>query len=182
MPAAYPTPAHQQAAEAIVAFFQSLPDTEAVLLVNSCARGKAVPDSCLDIAVLVTPTTLADKQETLETQWREFYAAHPAFVQLKQAGRFSVVHFDYFDGNFVPEVWDDGGGPDGFELEIGNRLAYSVPLWEGSARFEQIQAQWLPFYDEGLRRQRAGDDSGDVFERSGPCRMVSRPGTLLSGV
>lgn len=154
MPADYPTAAHQQAAEAIVAFFQIRPETEAVLLVNSCARGKATQDSCLDIAVLIAPAIFAESQEALETPWREFSAAHPAIVRLRQAGRFSVVHFDYFDGNFDPAIWDDGGGPDGFELEIGNRLAYSVPLWEGSARLEQLKAQWLPFYDEALRRQR----------------------------
>ena len=43
---------------AVVDFFGQRAETEAVLLVNSCARGKATPDSCLDIAVLVRPEVL----------------------------------------------------------------------------------------------------------------------------
>ena len=48
----YPTDAHARAADAIVEFFATRAETDAVLLVNSCARGKATRDSCLDIAVL----------------------------------------------------------------------------------------------------------------------------------
>src|SRR5204863_8924472 len=46
--AAYPTDAHERAAVEITQFFAERAETEAVLLTNSCARGKATPDSCLD--------------------------------------------------------------------------------------------------------------------------------------
>jgi hypothetical protein len=127
---------------------------EAVLLVNSCARGKATPESCLDIAVLVAPDVFAREQVALERLWQDFYTHHVVFAQLKQAGRFAVVHFDYMDGNFTPTVWDDGGGPDGFELEIGNQLVYSVPLWERGDTLSRLKARWLPYYAEDLRQQR----------------------------
>jgi predicted nucleotidyltransferase len=52
----FPTALHQQAADQIVAFFRTQPQTDAVLLVSSCARGTATPESDLDIAVLVSPT------------------------------------------------------------------------------------------------------------------------------
>jgi hypothetical protein len=152
--ASYPTPEHQRAADALVEFFQRLPGTEAVLLLNSCARGKATPDSCLDIGVLVRPEALATDREPLESRWQEFYASHPAFAALKQAGRFSVVHFDYLDGGYEPTVWDDGGGPDSFELGIGNHLVYGVPLWEGGDYLAELRARWLPYYEEELRQQR----------------------------
>ena len=51
--ATYPSDAHEAAAEAIVAFWTANDVVEAVLLVNSCARGKATADSCLDMNVLV---------------------------------------------------------------------------------------------------------------------------------
>lgn len=150
----YPTAQHQHAAEVIVEFFQEQAGTEAVLLVNSCARGKATPDSCLDIAVLVRPEILAQHREALEGSWRQFHADHEAFAALRRAGRFSVVHFDYVDGAYTPHVWDDGGGPDGFELSIGNQLVYGVPLWDAGDYLTELRTRWLPYYDEPLFRQR----------------------------
>jgi len=70
--ASYPTAQHQYAAEALVEFFGQRAQTEAVVLVNSCARGKATPDSCLDIAVLV--------RRTLETVGRTADTAIAAFT------------------------------------------------------------------------------------------------------
>jgi hypothetical protein len=46
--ARYPSPQHARASEAILNRYSEDPDVEAVLLVNSCARGKA----SLDMAVL----------------------------------------------------------------------------------------------------------------------------------
>lgn len=152
--ASYPTSQHQRAAEVLTQFFRPRAETEAVLLLNSCARGFATPDSCLDIAVLVRPEVLTREQEGLQRNWQDFYTSNPAFEQLKQVGRFSVVHFDYVDGTYDATLWDDGGGPDGFELGIGNQLVYGVPLWEGSDYLAQLKGKWLPYYDEALRRQR----------------------------
>jgi hypothetical protein len=64
------------------------------------------------------------------------------------------VHLDVFDGRIVPTVWDDGGGPDTFEIELGNRIAYAAPLHQAGTYFRQLQSQWLPFYGEELRLSR----------------------------
>jgi hypothetical protein len=64
------------------------------------------------------------------------------------------VHLDLVRGEYIPEVWDDGGGPDGFELGIGNQLAYGAPLSEAGPFYRQLQAEWLPYYGPDLRRQR----------------------------
>jgi predicted nucleotidyltransferase len=50
--AAYPTVEHEKAAQTIVDSLVGRFEIDAVLLVNSCARGKATRDSCLDIIVL----------------------------------------------------------------------------------------------------------------------------------
>lgn len=150
----FPTQLHQQAAEAIVAFFRSRPGVDAVLLVNSCARGVATAESDLDIAVLVAPALSTSERHALEQQWQQLYDAEEVFHGLRAAGQFTGVHLNLFDGQFIPEAWDDGGGPDGFELEIGNQVAYSQPLWQGTTAFQDLQAAWLPYYRETLRQQR----------------------------
>ncbi len=57
-------------------------------------------------------------------------------------------------GSFAPRERDEAAGPDDFELEVGNFLAYSVSLWSGSDYYRQLKATWLPYYDEDLRLQR----------------------------
>ena len=53
-PVVFPTLLHGQAAEAVVEFSMRS-EVEAVVLVNSCARGTAVAESDLDVALLVDP-------------------------------------------------------------------------------------------------------------------------------
>jgi predicted nucleotidyltransferase len=67
--AAYPTLEHRKAAEAFVEFFTANYQIDAVLLVNSCARGKATRDSCLDIVVLAQPESLRAQGSNLEREW-----------------------------------------------------------------------------------------------------------------
>lgn len=150
----YPTPQHQRAAEQIVSFFQEQSQVDAVLLVNSCARGTATPESDLDLAVLINPATSGEARRGLEEHWREYEGAQPVFAELRRLGPLTGIHLKFPDGQFVPQVWDDGGGPDDFELRIGNQVAYSVPLWEGNGAFARLREQWLPYYGEALRTER----------------------------
>ncbi len=150
----YPTPQHAQAARAIVTHFSNRFELDDILLVNSCARGKATPDSCLDIIVLARPEKLASQRAALESEWEAFYQRDAVFNRLRLVGRYSEVHLDFVDGVFVPYEQDEAAGPDDFEVGVGNYLVYSVPLWKGSAYLEDLKAQWLPYYGEDLRRAR----------------------------
>lgn len=152
--ATYPTPEHATAAEEIVEFFTTNYDVDAVLLVNSCARGKATRDSCLDIVALAQPDVVRAQHSAWEADWERFDATHPAVQALKQVGAYSVVHPDLIDGVFAPQERDEAAGPDDFEVQVGNFLAYSVPLWQGSDYYDRLKRQWLPYYDDTLRRQR----------------------------
>ena len=145
---------HEKAAETFVEFFAGNYEIDAVLLVNSCARGKATRDSCLDVVVLAKPDSLRSPLSTLEADWNRFEETSPTIAAMKQVGKYSVVHPDFSDGTFAPPERDEAAGPDGFEVGIGNLLAYSVPLWHNGDYYEQLKQQWLPYYDEGLRRQR----------------------------
>jgi len=142
---------HQQVAELVRDFFAMQAHFDTTLLVNSCARGQAVPDSDLDAAVPVKSSKSPEALKELETLWGDFAAGQPLIQQFRQCGRFSQVHLDVFDGRITPSIWDDGGGPDSYEVEIGNRFAHSLPLLEAGPRFRELRGEWLPYYREDLR-------------------------------
>jgi hypothetical protein len=149
VPHAYPTVAHERAAAAIVAWFAEQPETEAVLLTNSCARGKATPDSCLDVQVIVPPPVRDD----IDARWTAFADTSRELHALADAGRWSELHLDVGDGVFTPgEIAHEG--VDYLEIQVGNLVAYSVPLFTRGDRLERLRAQWLPFYGDELRAER----------------------------
>jgi predicted nucleotidyltransferase len=150
----FPTALHQQVAEMARSFFAEMPQVDTVLVVNSCARGQATADSDLDMAILMQPDTPSQELRDLETHWLQYAAAQPIVAAFKQHSRFSAVHLDLIDGRYVPTTWDDGGGPDGFEIGIGNHIAYAAPLGAPGPYFRELQSQWLPYYADDLRRQR----------------------------
>ncbi len=152
--AVYPTSEHERAAKAIIGFFTDGFDIDAVLLVNSCARGKATRDSCLDMNVLVSPDRLTSQRSVLASRWEDFYHSADVFKSLRAAGRYSEVHLDFIDGVFEPKEQDEAAGPDDFEIAVGNALAYSVPLWQGTDYVAELKRRWLPYYGEDLRRRR----------------------------
>ncbi len=150
----YPTPEHEAATAAIIAFFAGRPGVDAVLLTNSCARGKATRDSCLDVLVLVRPEVLSTERPALERRWDDFYRTEPVFAALLRVGAYSHVDLGFGDGVFVPEPRHWTSGPDEFELEIGNWLVYAAPLLERSPYLADLRARWLPYYDDALRARR----------------------------
>ena len=150
----FPTPLHEQAAECAFRFFEPLAGVDSVLVVNSCARGQAVADSDLDMNVLMRQDVPDEEVARLETLWRVELAENEMLRRYRASGEHAHVHLDLVHGRFVPETWDDGGGPDGFEIGIGNLLAYGAPLHAAGPYFRQLQGQWLPYYGEDLRRQR----------------------------
>lgn len=152
--AAYPTREHEAAAQAIVERYRPDPRVAAILLTNSCARGKATRDSCLDMSILVDPETLRVERLSLQADWDTFLATSRAIQDLRAAGRYSQVHLDFVDGDFSPEERDEAAGPDSFELGIGNLLAYAQPLQQNGGYLQLLKDQWLPYYGEGLRRER----------------------------
>jgi hypothetical protein len=153
---AYPTPQHARSAQAISHFFAGRVGVSAVLLTCSCARGRASRDSCLDIAVLLQPGLPAADKDKLRAAWEGYYQGEALFAEQRQVGAFSQVDLDFCDGQFDPAHFEHGwtSGADAFELEVGNLLAYSHPLWQGDERYASLRAQWLPYYPTALARAR----------------------------
>lgn len=151
---AYPTPEHAAAAESICAFFAGRRETGAVVLVNSCARGRATPESDLDMVVLAP-----SGQVTAELQacWELFRAQDAHIAALLALGPLQVLHLDVEESTIaVPDHLADEY-PDGFELVIGNWIARGVPLWERDGFHQELQRRWLPYYDDALRMRRLAE-------------------------
>ena len=146
----YPTRHHERAAAEITAFFAERPETQAVLLTNSCARGRATQDSCLDLQVLTATRHVAG----LEDAWQRYATGSDAISALVASGRWTEVHLDISDGSF--EVHPIEHELDLLEVAVGNLLAYSVTLLERGDRLRELRSRWLPFYDDELRSERLG--------------------------
>ncbi len=78
----------------------------------------------------------------------------PVFQALHRVGKYSEVHLDLISGHYVAQEHDWTTGPDPFELEIGNHLVYSVPLWQRNEHLDELKQKWLPYYADELRSQR----------------------------
>lgn len=147
----FPTPAHARVAQAIADAFGADPDVDTILITNSCARGRATPQSDLDLALLVPEGATTNAVRALEARWAAFMDQDEAVQNYLRSGRFAHIHADVITGVYTSTVWDDGGGPDAFELEVGNHVAYSAPLAALGPHFGALQVRWLPYYAEALR-------------------------------
>ena len=150
----YPTIQHQRASEAVVNFFSKFKEVKAILLVGSCARNKASKDSCLDIEILLIPQSFIQHKKTLENKWQKYYGDLKIFKNLLAVGKYSHVDLDFFDGEFSEGYHTWTSGPDTFELEIGNYLQYSFPLYKNSNYFDKLKNIWLPYYNKSQRSKR----------------------------
>lgn len=150
----FPTELHKHAIEIIKGYFVEQQNIDTILLVNSLARGKGVPESDIDIAVLASQAVPDTEIAQLNNIWLGFLNADSTLNQYKNSNRFAQIHLDIIDGIFEPAIWEDGGGIDFFEVEIGNRLLYSLPLAGEGEHFKKLKLKWLPYYDATLQTER----------------------------
>ncbi len=150
----FPTRLHRDTAELIRDYFRAITVVDTVLVVNSCARGQAVPESDLDFAILIQPGTTLNEIINIESSWRIYLETQPTLLEYKRSNQFAHLHLDIIDGNYKPANWEKGGPIDYFEIEIGNQICYSAPMHDAGSYFKELQNKWLPFYNEELRLQR----------------------------
>jgi predicted nucleotidyltransferase len=150
----YPSPEHRKAAEKFVETFRSDSSVLAILLVGSCARGKATKDSCLDLSVIVKNH---DQVKPIIAKSRRACERIDEFKDLRRVGRFSQMDLNVTTGKFNPHERTWTSGPDDFELEIGNTFVYSVVLFERRNAMQNLQSRYLPYYSEELRLKRLED-------------------------
>lgn len=150
----FPTKLHQDTAELVKDYFLAIPNVDTVLVVNSCARGLAVPESDLDFAILVNPDTTTNEIENIHKTWLAYLYTQPTFLKYKQSTPFAHLHLDIIDGNYTPGIIETGEPIDYFEIEIGNQICYSAPMNNAGSYFKELQIKWLPYYDNELRLKR----------------------------
>lgn len=150
----FPTPLHQETAELVRDYFLTIPNVDSILVVNSCARGQAVPESDLDFAILVNPDTTLEDKKMIEAGWKIYSRTQRTFLQFEQSSQFAHLHLDIIDGNYTPTIMEIGEASDFFEVEIGNHICYSAPMGKSGTYFIELQNKWLPYYNEELRLQR----------------------------
>jgi predicted nucleotidyltransferase len=150
----YPTTEHENAANKFVEIFSKDSRVNSILLVNSCARGKATKDSCLDLVLLIN--NLSEK-EKIELDFKNLLKSVPEFIELKKAGRFSHIDLFITDGQITPNEREWESGPDEFELAIGNLFIYSFVLFDKKDYFLKLTKKYLPYYSENLRKKKLAE-------------------------
>ena len=150
----FPTKPHRDTAELIRDYFLATPGVDTVLVVNSCARGQAVPESDLDFAILMRPGATMVEITNIEKSWQIYLEMQPAFLKYKQSNQFAHLHLDIIDGNYKPTKLEKGEPIDYFEIEIGNQICYAAPMDNAGPYFKELQSKWLPYYNNKLRLQR----------------------------
>jgi predicted nucleotidyltransferase len=129
-------------------------DIDTVLVVNSCARGQAVPESDLDFCILVNKDMPAKTGKAIEKEWLKYSASDSAILKYKKSTLFVHLHLDIINGIYIPAVIENGEPIDYFEVAIGNRICYAAPFDNCGEYYRKLQEKWLPFYDENARLKR----------------------------
>ncbi len=150
----FPTTLHQDTADLVKDYFLTIPYVDTILVVNSCARGQAVPESDLDFAILVNPDTTQAEIKEIETAWLKYSSSQPTILRYKESRQFAHLHLDIIDGIYTPKIMENGEPIDYFELEIGNQICYSAAMGNAGPYFQELQNKWVPYYEEELRLQR----------------------------
>jgi predicted nucleotidyltransferase len=150
----YPTKMHERAAEQITAFFSNFENVQAVLLTCSCARGKATKDSCLDIAILLPAELCLESRTKIVNSWNKEHSENKLYKDLRDVGKYSHIDLEFIDGTFKEGYHSWTSGPDEYELEIGNFIAYSKQLYTSSNYYDQLKSTWLPYYNDQQRQRR----------------------------
>ncbi|QEC66762.1 nucleotidyltransferase domain-containing protein [Panacibacter ginsenosidivorans] len=150
----FPTQLHTSTAEMVREYFVGIPKVDTILVVNSCARGQATPESDLDFAILVKPETSISEINNIESDWINYLIEQPTYLEYKRSSEFAHLHLDIINGKYTSAKIEAGEPVDSFELEIGNQISYSAPMNNAGQYFLELQNKWLPYYSEELRLQR----------------------------
>ena len=175
----YPTPEHRRIVEGLTALLSSHRQVWAVVVEGSLGWGGATAASDVDVVAFVEPGALASvRSEDWQARYRGLGAEVSPVVGLR-FGRLRA-DVDLTDGQLAPS----GGLPrlDDYELAVGNLVAYAAVVYERDGRFGRWAAQYLPYFEEGWRRERMRLVWLDLGHNLRTVREMADRGLLLHGL
>src|SRR5207249_12062517 len=104
-PLRFPTVLLREVAELAGDFFSAHASVDTILVVNSCARSRAVAGSDLDLAVLIMLTAARQEVHSLTALWQEYIATHNLIHRFRSTGRFTHVHIYILDVGMIHTSW-----------------------------------------------------------------------------
>ena len=142
----------------------------------------------MDLLALGSPEAMSTAQTDIQKTWDEFYTTAPVFQELAAAGKYAHVDLEFSDGHFTPTEHAWVGGPDEFELVIGNYLVYSVPLHQKGDYLEELKAQQIvdilglpELYQQLLRLFEIENfESPEILHKANILRNLLEEYTLIS--
>jgi len=107
----FPTKLHQDTAELVRDYFTAISNVETILIVNSCARGQATPDSDLDFDILIKPGMTISEINKHETSWLNHIKGEQKYLEYKGSNPFAHLHVDIIDGKYSPKIIENAEQP-----------------------------------------------------------------------
>lgn len=160
----YPTIQHERAAKKFVEIFSKDKMVKSILLICSCARGKATKDSCVDMALIIDHQR---NYKTIENKFERLLKSVKEFKDILKIGKYSHISVHITTGLEKPKPRDWTSGPDEYELEIGNIFKYSKLLFDRNNYFQRLSKRYLPYYSETLRKKRLNEVKKFMFNNLG---------------
>ncbi|MCL5010624.1 MAG: hypothetical protein M1127_00190 [Patescibacteria group bacterium] len=144
----FPTNFHKKTFNLAVEFLKTEKDVLALSLTGACAREEGSYDSDIDLEIF---TKNIDTGKTILEKFDEFKST---LGTSSEVGKYFDIDLciGLADIKPIKRSWTDG--PDNFELEIGNRFAYSQLIFERDDYFTKAKAKYFPYYDENLRQEK----------------------------
>jgi hypothetical protein len=157
----YPHEGYKRVLSKISGYYKDYPGVYAIVLLGSLARNKAVDGSCIDLCIFLKraqfdalPATLGSR----ETAYSRLGGSICYYNDNIEGGiMFKNVRVDvcFTDGQFNPSTKNSFDiVRDAFETTIGNLFVYATTLYQSGTKYQQLKAQYLPFYDDTLRKVR----------------------------
>ena len=185
----YPNEGYKRVLAKLVAYYREYPGVYAVVLTGSLVRNKAVTGSCIDIYVFLhtkqydaLASTVSSREKTYSTLGGEVCYYNE---QVEGGILFNDVRVDigFTDGRFKSYAENSFDiTRDEFETTIGNLFVYAIVLHEKGGKYQQLKKQYLPFYDDNLRKARLKGTAEEFNYKIWKTRWLAGRGELFAAL
>lgn len=185
----YPHEGYQRVLAGLLKYYKEYPGVYAIILTGSLARNKAVKGSCIDLCVFLREKQFNALSSTFRSR-AEAYSRLGGEIcyyngEVEGGILFNDVRVDicFTDGRFNPCTENSFDiTRDEFETTIGNLFVYAVPLYESDTKYQQLKKQYLPFYDDNLRKARLDGTAKEFNYKIWKTRWLAERGEFFAAL